>query len=125
MEPKIGQEVFSNAYIGPVEPVANNVTIIKSGMTLQGKYDYYHIHNFPENESSYTWSVDGVVVSTNISYVVNFNGTKTVVFTVTPKSAQAPTTGKPVSVAVTIEGNSSSHGLASGGSFGGGGGGSR
>ncbi len=124
-EPYKGTETFSNSVMGPVAPVATNVSITANGARLSGNYKYYHKYNAREKESLYKWTVDGTVVSTTTNYTVNFTGTKVVTFTVTPVGDTNPSTGNPVSVSVVITGTSDSVGGGSstgGGSYVGGGG---
>ncbi len=127
--PRYGVEVLSQAYMGPVAPVAKDVAIVSSGNRLSGKYTYYHEHNAPETNSVYKWTVDGNTVSTTSDYVVNFVGTKTVTFTVIPVGDTMPSIGKPVSVSAVISGgagnvggNTSVGGFVGSGSSGGSGG---
>ena len=129
-EPYTGAETFSNPVLGPVAPVAKNVSITAEGNILIGNYTYYHPYNARELEPIYRWSVDGVPVSDDASYIVNFSGRKTVTFTVTPVGDTNPGTGKSVSVSVVMNGvqgtpggNTSAGGFGGGGASGGGGGG--
>ncbi len=127
--PATGAEVFSNVVLGPTAPRAENVSIKNNNGSLEGRYIYSHPHNIKEMGTTFSWKVNGVEVSDEISYVPSFNGVKTVTFTVTPKSAGNPSVGKSMSASITM-GNADSGvtggfvggGSSSGGGYGGGGG---
>ncbi len=125
LAPETGVEVLSDAIIGPVPPQATDVSIKKEGYRLQGKYKYYHPNGIKEGESVYSWLVDGVTVSNESDYVINFNGTKKVTFMVTPVCNNDPKYGEPVSASIVVTGHAESTGGnttggAGGGSYGGG-----
>ena len=116
--PANGVEAWSIPVTGPCTPTAEYVSVVNNNGWLEGQYVYNHIHGIKESGTTFKWTVDGVSVSEKIAYLPNFSGRKTVTFTVTPKSAGNPSTGKPVSYSVVIgnvEGGST-------GGFGGGGG---
>ncbi|MBO5452592.1 MAG: S-layer homology domain-containing protein [Clostridia bacterium] len=122
--PKSGAEVLSNPYATPSVPVANDVTIYQDETRLVGSYNFSHVHNARETNTTYKWTVDGVTVSEKIDYLINFAGTKMVTFTVTPVSDSNPSKGVPVSVSVVVTGRNDVSGGNTGGSGGGFGGGS-
>ena len=129
--PNNSVEVWSSVVEGPAKPAAMHVAIDSSNGRLTGQYIYSHPHNIPEKGTTFKWTVDGVTVSDKIDYVPNFDGMKTVTFTVTPKSSGNPSTGNSVSTSVVIGnaessvpggfggGNSSSGGTGGGGGGGG------
>ncbi len=126
LAPETGVEVLSEAIIGPVPPQATEVSIRKDGYRLQGVYKYYHPNGIKESGSVYSWLVDGVTVSNEADYVINFNGTKTVTFKVTPVCNSEPKYGEAVSVSVVVTGHAETSGgnTSAGGTGGGFGGGS-
>lgn len=105
--PNVGDEILSKAYIGPVAPVIKNIVIENKNNILVATYDFYHPHNAKELNSVYEWKVGDMVVSTQSSYVVDFSGTQTVTFSVTPVADSNPSTGIKTSVSMAVTGISS------------------
>ncbi len=121
-EPYMGETVFSQPVLGPAKPQAINLSISNNGMMYVGSYDYYHYHGLPEKNTKYEWYVDGVLVSTNAEFVVNYSGAKTVTFRVIPGCNGNPSVGEAASVSYTIIGNLPQSGGTVSGTGGGGGG---
>lgn len=119
-EPFKGNVVLSDAFEGPKPPEAKNVKIEKKGNSYVGSYEYYQSAGAQEGKSLYKWTVDGKIVSTDISYTPDFSGRKTVEFEITPVSVEKPYEGKAVSASVVV-GKTSSGGGGGGGSSSGGG----
>ena len=113
-----GETVISNAIMGPCAPVATNLTITVSGKTLVGDYEYESKNGVGEGNTKLEWLISGNVVGTGATYDIDFSGTKTVEFRVTPVAIKEPATGKCVSVTKSVSGRN-------GGTTGGGTGGSR
>lgn len=99
-----GDKVTSNVIIGPCTPEARNFSITVSGKTLVGGYEYESKNGVGEGESKLEWLIGGNVVGTGATYDIDFSGTKTVEFRVTPVAIKEPTTGKSVSVTKSIAG---------------------
>lgn len=119
-EPTTGEAVRSGAFEGPAKPVAKNLSISKNNNVLTGSYEYYQQGGAREGASQYRWLVNGAVVSTGVTYVMDSKKSVTVTFEVTPVSVKEPTTGDPVSITRTFSGEGG-YGSSSGGSGGGGG----
>lgn len=119
-EPTTGTAVTSAVFTGPMKPVAKNLSITKNNNVLTGSYEYYQEGGAPEGASQYRWLVNGAVVSTGTTYVMDSKGSVTVTFEVTPVSSREPSKGDAVSVTKTFSVKSGS-GNSSGGSGGGGG----
>ena len=119
-EPTTGEAVRSGAFEGPAKPVAKNLSISKNNNVLTGSYEYYQQGGAREGASQYRWLVNGAVVSTGVTYVMDSKKSVTVTFEVTPVSVKEPTTGDAVSITRTFSGEGGS-GSSSGGSGGGGG----
>ncbi|MDY3929354.1 MAG: S-layer homology domain-containing protein [Clostridia bacterium] len=118
--PYQGETVLSEALQGPFAPIAKNVTIAKSGKILTGKYVYESPNGVDEGSSVCEWFENGVKVSEGTTYTVDFTGTKTIEFRVTPMAVKMPYEGESVSCKTNITGSTSS-----GGGSGSGGGGSK
>ncbi len=118
--PTNGAEVWSDAVAGPSYPLASDVTISKEDGRLVGHYTYSHPHGTKEKETTFAWYLDGVLVSNKIDYLPDFEGTKTVTFSVTPKSEGNPSTGQTVSVSISMGNAGTSTGGSTGGFTGGG-----
>ena len=123
--PITGVAKLSEAALGPVPPKALNVSISQDGYRLKGLYTYSHPNYIPEKGSLYKWTVDGVAVSDNADYLINFTGAKLVTFSVTPGCELEPSKGETVTISLYIQGyaDSMSGTGGGGGGFGGGGGG--
>lgn len=98
-------------------PVATNLEIVKSGNVLTGKYKYSSANGTEEADTVCEWLVDGKTAGKGTSYIIDFTGSKSVEFRVTPVSTKAPFEGETVSIKKTFSNG--------GGSSAGGGGGSK
>jgi len=109
-KPYNGDTALSDALQGPTAPTVTNVEIVKSGKVLTGKYKYSSINGVEEGDTVCEWLVDGRVVAKGTSYTVDFNGSKTVEFRVTPVAVSMPFEGESVSVEKRISNASTSSG---------------
>ena len=115
-----GETAISNVIMGPCAPVAKNLTITVSGKTLVGDYEYESKNGIGEGDTKLEWLIGGNVVGTGATYDIDFSGTQTVEFRVTPVAIKEPATGKSVSVTKSVSGRSGGNsGGGTGGSHGG------
>lgn len=114
-EPTKGAAATSEAFAGPMKPVAKNLSISKNNNVLTGSYEYYQQGGAQEGESQYRWIVGGEVVSTGVTYIITSKSSVTVTFEVTPVSSKEPSKGETVSITKTFSGKGSSGGSSSGG----------
>lgn len=117
-DPYNGETVLSEALQGPTAPTVTDVEITKSGKILTGKYKYENVNGVGEGKTICEWLINGSVVETGTSYTIDFSGTKSVEFRVTPVAVLAPFKGESVSVTKSVSGGSTSGGGGGGGSSG-------